>query len=70
MNYKGFEIIKENKAINHKYDLRDIYKIKTNLWFNCLEFYNLEGLYKFIDKEIKINALNNSFIKLKGGLKK
>jgi len=52
MKYKGFEIIKEKKEINHKYDIREIYKIKTRLWFNCLKFLSLESLKKFVNKEV------------------
>ena len=52
MKYKGFEIIKEKKEINHKYDIREIYKIKTGLWFNCLKFLSLESLKKFVNKEV------------------
>lgn len=50
--YKGFKIIKEKKAINHKFNIKYIYKIKTDYWFNCLEFLSLDRLYKFIDKEV------------------
>jgi hypothetical protein len=52
MNYKNFEILKEVKQINHKYDIRTVYKIKTNLWFNSMEFLSINSLYKFIDKEV------------------
>ena len=49
--YKGYKIIEEQKPINHKYDIRTIYKIKTNKWFNSIIFMSLSSLYKFINKE-------------------
>ena len=55
MSYKGFEITKEKKTINHRYNLKEVYKIKTNKWFNCLEFLSLDSVHKFIDKEVLKN---------------
>jgi len=51
MRYKNFEITTEEKTINHKYDIRKVFKIKTNKWFKDVEFLSLDSLYKFIDKE-------------------
>ncbi len=53
MNYKGFEIIINKKEVNHKFNIKRVYSIKTDLWFNCIEFLNLKSLYEFINKEIK-----------------
>ena len=53
MKYKNFEILKEIKQITHTYDKREVFKIKTNEWFKCVEFLSLNNLYKFIDKEVE-----------------
>ena len=50
----GYNIQKIKKAVNHKYDVREVYSIDTNEWFSSLEFSSIKSLQNFLKKEGKL----------------
>jgi len=46
------QIIQEEKPINHKYDIRKVYKINLKE-YSFFEFFNIKELNDFVRKEIK-----------------
>ena len=49
-----YPIKKVRKAINHEYDIRDVYYIDTDEWFKSIEFPSIQSLKNFLKKEGKI----------------
>jgi len=53
------QIVSKKEAINHKYNIREVFYIKTNEWFKAIQFPNKESAERFLKKHTQNHTHKN-----------